>query len=701
MNDWLLTGLSNAVLASLLALIAMAVSRSGKSPTLAHALWVLVLIKLVTPTFVPIPVIQTAQPSANETRVADVPKRPAEAAPRESVPRDWFDGRDTTDGRDRDDRFSWPHASPDTSPSDQRLSRDALSLHSSGSVTGSDREATESTASSSSMAAQATGSTQRSGEGGRRVSSFISNVHWTSVAMTIWFVGAIVFLARAGWHLERFRRLLRHSHEANDDLIDFVDRLSKRMGLRHRPRLRLVPGSVSPMVFSFGLSPQLILPKDLAGWLKDSEQLETLIMHELAHLKRRDHWVRYLELIVSSLYWWLPTVWLAKRGIREVEEEVCDAWVVHTLPTASRSYAEALINTADFLDDRSTCLPPMGCAISHFRFIKRRITMIMKGTVSTRLAWSSRLMLWMVGAAFLPLSLGLAAAPSEAATKFLSVEAEVQPQPTVGVQDDDDQEDAEDIRQEILEELKSEIGEIDEEIAEAIEEVRSELLEELQSAPPYVQKIVSELDIEAMLDEMLEDAPTVIRSFVDQVEIEEIVEEALEGVDLDDIALSIGQIDELQEMLESELGGELHRATEELAEELERAQDEIERAMQEAPPEIRAMLEEMDIEKLIESALEGTSPLVRELADEVGIEEIMESEFRDDDGDEADEQRREQRERRRRDRDDDEEEEDEEDGDDREEIEERLERRLEQLLKEADEIRQELRSLRRDRGGRR
>jgi bla regulator protein blaR1 len=70
----------------------------------------------------------------------------------------------------------------------------------------------------------------------------------------------------------------------------------------------------------------------------DPDQRQTLLLHELAHLRRRDHWVRCLELGVTILYRWHPSAWWARVTLREAEEQCCDAWVVWAMPGAVRTY---------------------------------------------------------------------------------------------------------------------------------------------------------------------------------------------------------------------------------------------------------------------------------------------------------------------------------------------------------------------------
>ena len=88
------------------------------------------------------------------------------------------------------------------------------------------------------------------------------------------------------------------------------------MGLRRAPAVCLVPGRVSPALWMPGLWPgraTLILPAGLVRLL-DDRQRAAVIAHELAHLRRGDPWVRWLELVVSGLYWWHPLLGWFRRG---------------------------------------------------------------------------------------------------------------------------------------------------------------------------------------------------------------------------------------------------------------------------------------------------------------------------------------------------------------------------------------------------
>jgi hypothetical protein len=155
------------------------------------------------------------------------------------------------------------------------------------------------------------------------------------------------------------------------------------------------------MLWSWGRTPRLLLPAALLDRI-DGQQRATLLVHELAHLRRRDHWVRCLELLVTGLYWWHPVVWWARREIEVAEEECCDAWVVWALPAAARSYATALMETVDFLSEIRPALPPAVSGMGHVSLLRRRLTMIMYARTPRALTGAGRLVLVGLAVLLLP-----------------------------------------------------------------------------------------------------------------------------------------------------------------------------------------------------------------------------------------------------------------------------------------------------------
>jgi hypothetical protein len=167
------------------------------------------------------------------------------------------------------------------------------------------------------------------------------------------------------------------------------------------PEVCVIHANVSPMLWTLGRSPRLLLPAGLLERLS-ADQLTTLLGHELAHWRRRDDRIRWLELVVLALYWWCPLVWWARRELNQAEEECCDAWVVSILPDSAKAYALALVETVDFLSG-APALPVLASGLGRVRLLKRRLTMILQGKTPRALTFTGLLGVAGVGVLMLPL----------------------------------------------------------------------------------------------------------------------------------------------------------------------------------------------------------------------------------------------------------------------------------------------------------
>lgn len=347
MADVLEIGLSNAAMAAVLTVLAAGLCRLYRRPTFAHGLWLVVLLKLVTPPLVPVPL-------------------------------PWFDSQEP----------SKPGASANL----------AVVLAELDSRPHLDVRAAEPPLDGARLPVLVP---QQPASEGVTASGFLPG-SWCLPIFLVWLAGSVCVLAWIARSVVRFQRLLRFARKADPDLQDLANELAGRLKLARRPDVWLVPGKVSPMLWALGARPRLIFPAELLE-RPDREQLRTILLHELAHWRRRDHWVRLLELAVMALYWWHPAVWWARSGLRQAEEECCDAWVVATLEGADRAYAMALLETVAFLSKARLPLPTSASGIGQVSHLRRRLTMIMSGQKRKTLTWAGCAGLLAFGMLLLPL----------------------------------------------------------------------------------------------------------------------------------------------------------------------------------------------------------------------------------------------------------------------------------------------------------
>jgi beta-lactamase regulating signal transducer with metallopeptidase domain len=235
---------------------------------------------------------------------------------------------------------------------------------------------------------------------------------WRAPLVLTWLGGAVVVWAVAWERLARLGRVLGRVPEASEDIRERVTALCARLGLRRAPRAWLVPGVVPPMLLALG-RPRLLVPAGLWGRLGEAQR-DALLLHELAHLRRGDHLVRWLELLALGLFWWYPLAWWASRALRDAEEHCCDAWVVWADPEGAPAYADALVETVAFLSGAPASLPLGASGAGPVRSLTRRLSMILRRPPARRLSPPALAALVLVGAALLPLMPVVAQTPRPA-----------------------------------------------------------------------------------------------------------------------------------------------------------------------------------------------------------------------------------------------------------------------------------------------
>ena len=138
--------------------------------------------------------------------------------------------------------------------------------------------------------------------------------------------------------------------------------------------------------------PLLLLPTELLPRLSEEER-DALLVHELAHVRRRDHWVRFLELAVTVVFWWYPVAWWVRHALRRAEERCCDEWVLRLMPGSAHAYAQGLLKSLAFVAGEPDPLPAGASGASPVHDLEARLKEILMTRPTTRLAAPVRLTL--------------------------------------------------------------------------------------------------------------------------------------------------------------------------------------------------------------------------------------------------------------------------------------------------------------------
>ena len=220
----------------------------------------------------------------------------------------------------------------------------------------------------------------------------------------VWCVGAAVTLLAAGRRWIQFRRLLAHAQPAPRRWQSLAARLCADVSIRRRPDVMVMPGRLPPLVVPGWRRPLLLIPQDLMGQL-NRQQRTALVLHELVHIKRRDHLVRLLEAAVRVAFWWLPVLGPIGRRLRACEEACCDAAVSARLPRARRDYAQLLLDVVDFASPLPRQAVPHATAMSVADGLEHRLRAILHPRRTARGGWASTTLVMGAAIALLPCGL--------------------------------------------------------------------------------------------------------------------------------------------------------------------------------------------------------------------------------------------------------------------------------------------------------
>ena len=163
------------------------------------------------------------------------------------------------------------------------------------------------------------------------------------LALALWLAGALGLVALRAARRARLRSRVELVRPAREWLAALE--LARRLvGPRRRPRIGTLGGLETPAVFGL-FRPTLLLPR---SWLERAPRLhdEHALLHELAHLRRRDLWLDELCALVRALLWFHPLVWLATERIHALGELACDQTVARALGGAARQYRDTLVLAA-------------------------------------------------------------------------------------------------------------------------------------------------------------------------------------------------------------------------------------------------------------------------------------------------------------------------------------------------------------------
>jgi HEAT repeat protein/beta-lactamase regulating signal transducer with metallopeptidase domain len=170
-------------------------------------------------------------------------------------------------------------------------------------------------------------------------------LHWSaaSVLLAIWAGGAAIVIGRLLLGIAAVQWMRRRTGRVVDaPWLRLAVALASDLGITRRVTFLESRRATMPMAFGI-LEPAVLMPADAARW--PIERLRIVLLHELAHVKRRDCLTHAIAQVACAVYWFNPLAWIAARHIRTERERACDDLVL-AAGTNGPDYAEELLEIA-------------------------------------------------------------------------------------------------------------------------------------------------------------------------------------------------------------------------------------------------------------------------------------------------------------------------------------------------------------------
>jgi beta-lactamase regulating signal transducer with metallopeptidase domain/predicted SpoU family rRNA methylase len=231
-------------------------------------------------------------------------------------------------------------------------------------------------------------------------------------AFSGWAPLALVGLWMALWAMMSWRvarsyravfRLRGRLEPAPAEHNGHVERLASLFGIK-RPVQAFTSGQVVMPMTIGSLKPLIIMPADLAEDLSQSE-FESVVAHELAHIKRWDYLTNMLQRVVQSYLFFHPAVWFICKQLTIERELACDDWAVKTCEP--RRYASCLTKLVEALNESKPHPKPqmdvrvaatgIGGIVFGKHVISRRVEMILNRDRNATTAVSKPALLYSIG----------------------------------------------------------------------------------------------------------------------------------------------------------------------------------------------------------------------------------------------------------------------------------------------------------------
>ena len=205
---------------------------------------------------------------------------------------------------------------------------------------------------------------------------------WPTLLLMLWTLGATILLGRVLVGLAAVQWMSRRTKVVADaPWLAQAHALARGLGISDVRFLRTAAASM-PMAWGV-FRPSVLMPADADAWPED--RLRIVLLHELAHVKRRDCLTHLFAQVACAAHWFNPLAWMAVRRLRAERERACDDLVLAS-GTRGSDYANQLLEIARVMQGGRfpAVLAGASLAMAHRSQLEGRLIAILDPSVPRR-----------------------------------------------------------------------------------------------------------------------------------------------------------------------------------------------------------------------------------------------------------------------------------------------------------------------------
>ncbi|MCK5028629.1 MAG: M48 family metalloprotease [Bacteroidales bacterium] len=180
----------------------------------------------------------------------------------------------------------------------------------------------------------------------KRIFNGIDNLSdYFPLIVSLWFIGVIIFLIRFVFsYLYTSRLRTVGVFDIQGEWLKKFNKIKNKLNVKRTVRFIESTLIKVPVVLGY-LKPVVLIPAEILSGMP-MNQIEAIIAHELAHIRRNDYIINVIQTIIETVFFFHPAVWYLSSKISNERENCCDD-IALTVCDGSLVYAKALVSIQD------------------------------------------------------------------------------------------------------------------------------------------------------------------------------------------------------------------------------------------------------------------------------------------------------------------------------------------------------------------